>query len=47
MKTWRIWYHYWEDEHVKEDVVYIEADDFDEAIKKPVSWILDIVVYKW
>lgn len=34
MKTWRIWYHYWENCHIKENVVYIEADDYDEAIAK-------------
>lgn len=34
MKTWRIWYHYWEDEHIRENVVYIETDGYDEAIAK-------------
>ena len=34
MKTWRVWYHYWENGHIKENVVYIEADDYDEAITK-------------
>ena len=34
MKTWRIWYYYWEDGHIKENVVYIKANDYDEAIAK-------------
>ena len=32
--TWKVLYDYREDGYVKEKAVYIEADDFDEAIKE-------------
>lgn len=32
--TWKVLYNYREDGYVKEKAVYIEADDFDEAIEK-------------
>ena len=31
---WKVLYDYREDGYIKEKAVYIEADDFDEAIEK-------------
>ena len=34
MKTWRVWCSYWECGHIVDDIIYIQADSYDEAIAK-------------
>ena len=34
MKTWRVWCSYWCGGHLMDDIVYIQADSYDDAIAK-------------
>ena len=34
MKTWRVWCNYWSDGRFVNDIIYIQADSYDEAIAK-------------
>ena len=34
MKTWRVWCSYWYDRRFVDDIIYIQADSYDEAITK-------------
>jgi hypothetical protein len=34
MKTWRVWCSYWCDGRFVDDIIYIQADSYDEAIAK-------------
>ena len=34
MKTWRVWCSYWCDGRCVDDIIYIQANSFDEALAK-------------
>ena len=34
MKTWRVWCSYWCGGHLMDDIIYIQADSYDDAIAK-------------
>ena len=34
MKTWRVWYSGWERGRIVDDIIYIQANSFDEALAK-------------
>lgn len=34
MRAWRVWYEYLEDDRIRENVMYVHADSYDEALSK-------------